>query len=90
MLIRFFTKSLPVITFKTLSEYLKTIEELASMNRNTSRLRWPRTELQSLSIKTIIVVTRSLFSIRPPRGKNVNRLISNNIKNLINSGMRTF
>ena len=88
--IKLFIKSQPLITSKTLLEFLKTTEEPVSMSRNMWRLRWPRTELQSLSIKTTIAVTRSWFSTRLNKERSVNKHILSSTRSSISSGTRIF
>ena len=87
---RLFIKSQPLITFETLLEFLRTTEEPVSMSRNMSRLRWPRTESQSLSIKTTIAVTRSWSSTRLNKERSVNKHILSSTKSSISSGTRIF
>ena len=87
---RLFIKSQPLITFKTLLESLRTTEEPVSMSRNMSRLRWPRTESQSLSIKITIGVTRSWSSTRLNKERSVNKRILSSTKNSTNNGTRIY
>lgn len=87
---KLFIKSQPLITSKTLLEFLKITEEPVSMSKNMLRLRWPKTESRSLSIKTTIAVTRSWFSTRLNKERSVNKHILSSTKSSISSGTRIF
>jgi hypothetical protein len=53
------------------------------------KLKWLKTELLSLKLKTTIEDMKNLFSTRPSKEKNVSKPISNNIKNSTSNGMKT-
>jgi hypothetical protein len=52
------------------------------------KLKWLKTELLSLKLKTTIEDMKNLFSTRPSKEKNVSKPISNNIKNSTSNGTR--
>ena len=70
-------------------KFLKIIDTLVKLRANTLKPKWPKTELLSWKLKITTEDTRSSFSIRPSREKNVSRPTSSNTRNSISNGMRT-